>query len=150
MGHLHFLPFYNSTCVRFSVFPLFQHINDMTLCIHLDDTLKKAEGIFLQLKAAKRLPDSIKEIIGFPITPAASGASSGSSTPGQPATPANTPVNITNSSAVTYTPSKLNSARLQIPATTNGASDNGTMSPDNDSIEIIPDNCSTATNNFYH
>ena len=132
------------------VYILFQHINDMTLAIHLEDTLKKAEGIFLQLKAAKKLPDSVKEIIGFQVSPSASGASSGSSTPVQPPTPANTPVNITNSSSVTYTPSKLNSARLQIPTNSNGATDSGATTPDNDSIEIISDPCSSGTNNFYH
>lgn len=122
----------------------------MTLAIQLEDTLKKAEGIYLQLKAVKRLPDPIKEILGFQITPTPSGASSGSSTPVQPATPANTPVNISNSSSVSYVPSKLNSARLQTVASANGALDSGTASPDNDSIEIIPDTCSTGTNNFYH
>lgn len=135
---------------KFGITEILKHINDMTLAIHLEDTLKKAEGIFLQLKAAKKLPDSIKEIIGFQVSPTASGASSGSSTPIQPPTPANTPVNITNSSSVTYTPSKLNSARLQIPANSNGTTDSGTTSPDNDSIEIISDTCSSATNNFYH
>lgn len=135
---------------NFGITEILKHINDMTLAIQLEDTLKKAEGIYLQLKAVKRLPDPIKEILGFQITPTPSGASSGSSTPVQPATPANTPVNISNSSSVSYVPSKLNSARLQTVASANGASDSGTASPDNDSIEIIPDTCSTGTNNFYH
>lgn len=135
---------------KFGITEILKHINDMTMGIHLEDTLKKAEGIFLQLKAAKKLPDSIKEILGFQVSPTASGASSGSSTPVQPPTPANTPVNITNSCSVSYVPSKLNSARLTIPNNSNGTTDSGATTPDNDSIEIISDTCSSATNNFYH
>lgn len=43
----------------------FQHINDISLSIPLEETLCKAEGIFLQLKEYKKLPKAIKEILGL-------------------------------------------------------------------------------------
>lgn len=44
---------------------VFQHINDISLSIPLDDTLCKAEGIFLQLKEFKKLPKAVKEVLGL-------------------------------------------------------------------------------------
>jgi hypothetical protein len=49
------------------IFVYFQHINDMTGAIHLEDTLKKAESIFLQLKQSKKLPNHLKEVLGFEV-----------------------------------------------------------------------------------
>ncbi|XP_071942622.1 TBC1 domain family member 15-like [Antedon mediterranea] len=42
---------------------ILKHINGLSTKIDLDDTLKKAEGIYLQLSACESLPHAIKEII---------------------------------------------------------------------------------------
>ncbi|GFR95306.1 TBC1 domain family member 17 [Elysia marginata] len=48
------------------IIPLFsQHINDISLSIPLEETLRKAEAIFLQLRDYKKLPVSVKEILGL-------------------------------------------------------------------------------------
>jgi hypothetical protein len=140
----------------------FQHINDMSMAIHLEESLKKAEGIFLQLKNAKHLPDGVKEILGFPTasvssSPAGSRGSSGTSTPVIPHTPANTPVNVAVNAPVNATLtvgySKENSARLHLPEflRDNGQKSNsGNASPDDSSIEILSDNCNSGTSNYYN
>ncbi|XP_045196515.1 TBC1 domain family member 15-like isoform X2 [Mercenaria mercenaria] len=148
---------------KFGLTEILKHINDMSMAIHLEETLKKAEGIFLQLKNAKHLPDGVKEILGFPTaslssSPAGSRGSSGTSTPVIPHTPANTPVNVpvnvpVNATLTTVSYSKENSARLQLPEflRENGnKSNSGNASPDDSSIEILSDNCNSATSNFYN
>ncbi|XP_070579778.1 TBC1 domain family member 15-like [Ptychodera flava] len=44
---------------------ILKHINDLSLSIDTDDTLKKAEGIFLQLSQCEQLPGTIKDILGL-------------------------------------------------------------------------------------
>lgn len=45
---------------------ILKHINDLSGCISIDDTLRKAYGTFLQLEACKKdLPDSVKHILGM-------------------------------------------------------------------------------------
>ncbi|GFO47229.1 TBC1 domain family member 15 [Plakobranchus ocellatus] len=50
---------------RFGFTEILKHINDISLSIPLEETLRKAEGIFLQLRDFKKLPNSIKEILGL-------------------------------------------------------------------------------------
>lgn len=123
----------------------------MSMAIHLEETLKKAEGIFLQLKNAKHLPDSVKEILGF-ITQSPAG--SGSSTPIIPPPPVTTAPAPSTSQFQTVTFSKGQSARLQqsdkfdsIPLENlNKSSIMGSDSntPDDSSIEILSDNCNSS------
>jgi len=136
----------------------------MSMAIHLEETLKKAEGIFLQLKNAKHLPDGVKEILGFPTSsPAGSARSSGTSTPVIPdirASPVpsmqsqNAPV-TQQLTSVSYT--KGTSARLHLTDSMSRSSDNGmrsssngfaseTNTPDDSSIEILSDNYSSFSN----
>ncbi|XP_052808211.1 TBC1 domain family member 15-like [Mya arenaria] len=146
---------------KFGLTEILKHINDMSMAIHLEETLKKSEGIFLQLKSAKHLPDTIKEILGFPTSsPADSARSSGTNTPVMPdmgspinAQPPNThePVQLTT---VGY--SKGASARLHL-SDQSRSSDNGfrssnsfnsdANSPDDSSIEILSD-IGNGFNNF--
>ncbi|XP_054775082.2 TBC1 domain family member 15-like isoform X3 [Lytechinus pictus] len=44
---------------------ILKHINELALRISVDDILKKAEGIFLQLSNHNELPSTIREIIGL-------------------------------------------------------------------------------------
>ncbi|XP_041452674.1 LOW QUALITY PROTEIN: TBC1 domain family member 15-like [Lytechinus variegatus] len=44
---------------------ILKHINELALWISVDDILKKAEGIFLQLSNHNELPSTIREIIGL-------------------------------------------------------------------------------------
>ncbi|XP_064628658.1 TBC1 domain family member 15-like isoform X2 [Lineus longissimus] len=48
---------------------ILKHINDMSGHIELDYTLEKAESIYLQLANCQRLPKQICEIIGLPYQP---------------------------------------------------------------------------------
>lgn len=51
---------YNFACL------FFQHINDLSGCISMEDTLRKAYGTFLQLEACKKdLPESVSHILGM-------------------------------------------------------------------------------------
>ena len=79
----------------------FQHINDLSFAIDLEDTLKKAEGIYLQLKAMSQLPDSIIELLGFAITDTDGATASNSSTA------ENTPRYATPNVSTPSTPEKL-------------------------------------------
>lgn len=44
---------------------ILKHVNDMSYKINLEETLAKAEGIFLQLKDCLRLPESVQETLGI-------------------------------------------------------------------------------------
>ncbi|XP_059152380.1 TBC1 domain family member 15-like isoform X2 [Physella acuta] len=50
---------------KFGFTEILKHINDISLSIPLEDTLCKAEAIFLQLKEYKKLPKAVKEILGL-------------------------------------------------------------------------------------
>lgn len=65
------LQFENPWNIKFFL-KYFQHINDISLSIPLEDTLCKAEGIFLQLKEYKKLPKAVKEILGLLSVPISS------------------------------------------------------------------------------
>ncbi|KAK7107602.1 TBC1 domain family member 15-like isoform X2 [Littorina saxatilis] len=117
---------------KFGFTEILKHINDISQTIPLEEMLKKAEGIFLQMKNYKKLPLAVKEILGIlPNSP----ASSGSSVAGTPATREPSP--------------------FPAPAVTNGTTSvvsNGTgpNSPDDSSIEILSDAADSAASNFYH
>ncbi|CAG5121313.1 unnamed protein product, partial [Candidula unifasciata] len=58
---------------KFGFTEILKHINDISQSIPLEETLCKAEGIFLQLKEYKKLPKVVKEILGLlPATPSSS------------------------------------------------------------------------------
>ncbi|KAK6171577.1 hypothetical protein SNE40_019734 [Patella caerulea] len=122
---------------NFGFTEILKHINDISLSIPLEDTLKKAEGIFLQLKKYKKLPNDIKEILGLDVSP--NNSSSSSAHP----TPTGTPVN------------RENSPRLELPLhISNGMNNSGSgtaaTTPDDSSIEILTDTVDSAINNYYH
>ncbi|XP_052240307.1 TBC1 domain family member 15-like isoform X3 [Dreissena polymorpha] len=141
---------------KFGLTEILKHINDMSMAIHLEETLMKAEGIYLQLKNAKHLPDNVKEILGFPTSsPSSSGSapSSGKTTPVNAdirASPipsrSNTPVSVP---LTTVGYGKGASARYQ-PVNT---SENGQKSSSNglsgdESIEILPDSSFSSFSNY--
>ena len=131
----------------------------MTGAIHLEDTLRKAESIYLQFKQSKKLPNHLKEILGFEITDdsaTSSARSTPASTPIIPATPVITPTPIVPASAPTVpelVPKLELSARIRENGFSNPSSGSGTAvsTPNNDSsIEILADNCEMSVNNFYN
>lgn len=111
-------------------FPFNQHINDMSGAIHLEDTLKKAEGIYIQLKDSKKLPAPVAEIIGQDVvSPSDSG----------------------------YVASREKSPHLDLNLKENGlhtpnSGGSGTTgnTPDDSSIEILAENGEVGVNNFYN
>lgn len=44
----------------------FQHINDISLRIDLEATLKKAEAIYRQIASSPNVPDSVRTVLGLP------------------------------------------------------------------------------------
>lgn len=51
-------------------FFLFQHVNEMSYKINLEETLKKAEAIYLQIRDSKYRSDVVETILGLEhITP---------------------------------------------------------------------------------
>ncbi|GAB1598615.1 TBC1 domain family member 15-like isoform X6 [Argonauta hians] len=84
---------------RFGFTEILKHINDMSFTINVDQILKKAESICLQLKKCRKLPQAIKEIldIGMSSSPSASTNSSGGSTPAS----GNSQTQCSNSCSVT-------------------------------------------------
>lgn len=46
-----------------------QHINDLANNLDLEPILRKAEGIYLQIKTAARIPNPVREIIGLEPLP---------------------------------------------------------------------------------
>ncbi|ESO85851.1 hypothetical protein LOTGIDRAFT_221303 [Lottia gigantea] len=117
---------------QFGFTEILKHINDISLAIPLEDTLKKAEGIFLQLKNYKKLPKPVKEILGLEVSPDSSNHT----------TPSTTPVN------------RENSPRLELPLTRNGGTNSGSgtaaTTPDDSSIEILSDTVDSMINHNYH
>ena len=119
----------------------FQHINDMSGTIDLEDTLKKAESLYKQVLACKTLPDSIREIMKLPNP----------SGPETAAPSAATSMNNIPNGTVASTPSTPDKQRsLKIPGKaiqektvvlTSPSSDSGNTitTPDDSSIEILPE-----------
>lgn len=113
---------------KFGFTEILKHINDISLTIPMEDMLKKAEGIFLQMKQYKKLPPAVKEILGLqPPSP----ESSGSSAAGTPATREPSPFPGPASNGV-------------------GTVSNGTnpSSPDDSSIEILTDTADSAVASY--
>lgn len=103
---------------------LFQHINDICFAINLDESLKKAEGIFEQLKLCKKTPSHVKEIIGLEVMP------------------------IPKSSSMPNTFAWEGSPRLDLPihmrdnnaSAPSSGSGTAVTTPEDSSIEILPEN----------
>lgn len=120
---------------KFGFTEILKHINDISLTIPMEEMMKKAEGIFLQMKQYKKLPDSVKEILGM-MAPSLSSSDSSASTlaPREPSPfpGPNANTNVNGTSAV---------------SSRNGT---GPNSPDDSSIEILQDAADSAVSNFYH
>ncbi|XP_076467375.1 TBC1 domain family member 15-like [Babylonia areolata] len=116
---------------KFGFTEILKHINDISLTIPMEEMLKKAEGIFLQMKQYKKLPPAVKEILGLqPPSP----ESSGSSAAGTPATREPSPF------------PGPGPAPNGVSAISNGTNPS---SPDDSSIEILTDTTdSAATANY--
>ena len=84
------------------IFSFVQHINDLSFAIDLEDTLKNAEGIFLQLKDMNQLPDSIAELLGFELNDGAAAAAIANVNSSSEATP----VDVTPNNSTPSTPEK--------------------------------------------
>ncbi|KAL3884053.1 hypothetical protein ACJMK2_030276 [Sinanodonta woodiana] len=148
---------------KFGFTEILKHINDICFAIHLEDTLKKAEGIYLQLKECKKLPDSIQEILGFKVSPANSGASSGYSTPVVVSALTSSIQNISLSSSLNSSSASApltksarfkpdSSSKLQLPVKencTSTTSGSGSTTPDDSSIEILSENCNNGMSQYY-
>ncbi|KAL5009757.1 hypothetical protein ScPMuIL_012062 [Solemya velum] len=112
---------------KFGFTEILKHINDICFAINLDESLKKAEGIFEQLKQCKKTPSHVKEIIGLQVTPTRS---------------------IPKSSSMPNTFGREGSPRLDLPIhlrennTSAPSSGSGTAvtTPEDSSIEILPEN----------
>ena len=100
----------------------------MSGAIHLEDTLKKAEGIYLQLKDSKKLPAPVAEIIGLDVvSPSDSGyVASRDKSPPQ---------------------LDLNLKENGLHTPNSGTAGN---TPDDSSIEILNENGDVGVNNFYN
>ncbi|PVD28662.1 hypothetical protein C0Q70_11256 [Pomacea canaliculata] len=114
---------------NFGFTEILKHINDISLSIPLEDTLKRAEGIFMQLKQYKKLPNTIKEIFGLIPGPSPS-------------------TSQTSSSAIISAVNETSSAFAKDP--TAGTNCTTPTTPDDSSIEILTDASDSALLNFYH
>lgn len=117
---------------RFGFTEILKHINDMCFTINVDQMLNKAESIYLQLKKTKKLPLPIKEMLEMDASsPSSSNSSSSCTTPSgltAPALPSNLKENCAHASG----------------------SGMGRMSPDDSSIEILPENCEPSTSGLHN
>ncbi|KAG7165407.1 TBC1 domain family member 15-like [Homarus americanus] len=52
---------------KFGFTEILKHINDISLRIDLDATLKKAEAIYLQIASSPNVPDSVRTVLGLPV-----------------------------------------------------------------------------------
>lgn len=111
----------------FFFFP--KHINDMSGAIHLEDTLKKAEGIYIQLKDSKKLPAPVAEIIGLDVvSPSDSGF-------------------VASRERSPHLDLNLKENGLHTPNSGSGTTGN---TPDDSSIEILAENGEVGVNNFFN
>ncbi|XP_064601150.1 TBC1 domain family member 15-like isoform X2 [Liolophura sinensis] len=121
---------------KFGFTEILKHINDMCFCIDLLSTLKKAEGMYLQLKACKKVPQAVKDILGFGGSASNSNSSSGKSTP------ANTPTNSVSNVKMQLplkSASKVKENGTTTAAANGSAPGTAGTTPDDSSIEILPD-----------
>lgn len=118
---------YHTGSFNFHLFS--QHINDMSGAIHLEDTLKKAEGIYIQLKDSKKLPAPVAEIIGLDVvSPSDSGF-------------------VASRERSPHLDLNLKENGLHTPNSGSGTTGN---TPDDSSIEILAENGEVGINNFYN
>ncbi|OWF45003.1 TBC1 domain family member 15-like isoform X2 [Mizuhopecten yessoensis] len=125
---------------KFGFTEILKHINDMSLAIHLEETLKKAESIFLQLKNSKKLPATLKEILGMELSPSSSTSSSCKTTP------IGTPINRESTPKLEL-PFQGRENGLSAPSSGSGTA---VTTPDDSSLEILTDNADTAMNLVYN
>lgn len=113
---------------KFGFTEILKHINDISLTIPMEEMLKKAEGIFLQMKLYKKLPQCVKEILGLVSTSPLS--SRGSTPAGTPASrdPSPQPLGTTTTLTINTSPT----------------------TPDDSSIEILADGADLGVTSFYH
>lgn len=113
---------------KFGFTEILKHINDISLTIPMEEMLKKAEGIFLQMKLYKKLPQCVKEILGLVSTSPLS--SQGSTPAGTPASrdPSPQPLGTTTTLTINTSPT----------------------TPDDSSIEILADGADLGVTSFYH
>ncbi|XP_069168545.1 TBC1 domain family member 15 isoform X2 [Procambarus clarkii] len=52
---------------KFGFTEILKHINDISLRIDLEATLKKAEAIYLQIASSPNVPDSVRTVLGLPV-----------------------------------------------------------------------------------
>ncbi|XP_069949536.1 TBC1 domain family member 15 isoform X2 [Cherax quadricarinatus] len=52
---------------KFGFTEILKHINDISLRIDLDATLKKAEAIYLQIASSPNVPDCVRTVLGLPL-----------------------------------------------------------------------------------
>ncbi|XP_071514624.1 TBC1 domain family member 15 isoform X2 [Panulirus ornatus] len=52
---------------KFGFTEILKHINDISLRIDLDATLRKAEAIHLQIASSPNVPDSVRIVLGLPV-----------------------------------------------------------------------------------
>lgn len=101
----------------------------MSGAIHLEDTLKKAEGIYIQLKDSKKLPAPVAEIIGLDVvSPSDSGF-------------------VASRERSPHLDLNLKENGLHTPNSGSGTTGN---TPDDSSIEILAENGEVGVNNFYN
>lgn len=118
---------YNTGFFNFVLFS--QHINDMSGAIHLEDTLKKAEGIYIQLKDSKKLPAPVAEIIGLDVvSPSDSGF-------------------VASREKSPHLDLNLKENGLHTPNSGSGTTGN---TPDDSSIEILAEIGEVGVNNFFN
>ena len=103
---------------------LLQRVNDMTGSINLEETLKKAEAMYLQLRNCRDLPCSVREIIGLPEGLPLPNGMLQQSTDSTPSSPERLRLSLGD--------------RLQRSAAANGQHEFSTT-PDDSSIEILPE-----------
>ena len=127
----------------------FQHINDMCFTIDHEEVLKTAEAIFLQLQSYPEVPNSIREIIGLePVPETPSRSSPQRQTPPREASAVHassvsSSANMPDRSRTLVNGSTSNSVRYNngsIPHTQKEDSPSSVGTPDDNSIEILPDN----------
>lgn len=114
---------------KFGFTEILKHINDMSGAIHLEDTLKKAEGIYIQLKDSKKLPAPVAEIIGLDVvSPSDSGF-------------------VASRERSPHLDLNLKENGLHTPNSGSGTTGN---TPDDSSIEILAENGEVGVNNFFN
>lgn len=109
---------------KFGFTEILKHINDISLTIPMEEMLKKAEGIFLQMKLYKKLPQCVKKILGL--------------------------VSISPLSSQGSTPASRDPSPQPLGTTTTLTINTSPTTPDDSSIEILADGADLGVTSFYH